>query len=827
MGLRPLFHLVVHGLLIGIVLASHSVQATEPTAPIRFRQLGVPAGLYQYVSGAWGVVGVEIINAEDQPVEVLAACAFSPDPDIQFARRVGIPPRTKRRTWIPVQLPHVPSNRESIPCYGLLIDDRSGREVVLRREQEGVQHTELLRVNHDRPLSGFFVDETKEFRWGEVDYAYEAAIAYRTSRGFQRRMIPIQVRDLPPLPELLDGLDQIVLWNDRFASDAAILGPLRKWLHNGGELWVMLDRVDPVNVEKLLGQSFACQLVDRVELHEVTIQDAREGVSAMSTVVYEQPVSFVRVLVDDLHVTHTVDGWPAAFEGSVGRGRVLVTALDARAWIEEPRMARPSWDATRMSDYWPNEHLQSLNLLVNDRSPLGEPSIFRDYLSEKIGYRIASRSSVSTLLGLFCGALLLAGVGLAWRRRLEHFAWIAPLLAAAATIPLAALGLQAQRAVPSTVGQAQLLEVSDGADQVLASGLLAFYDPAMNVPVCGVMRGGVFHPDEDAVVGTMRRMVWSDLDRWRWDNLRPTAGLWMADFQWSDELDQRLAVQGTFSQRGLVAAWVDEPLPLTDMVIVLPGTPCLAVRVDNADLVAGPADVLPPGRYVAGQWLSDEQRRRQAALEKLLSSDSVGGQLVPRPLLLGWSDPLEMDFQFPASARPVGAALWAIPLNIRPARSGASVVIPSPFIGLRVTSMAEGHEASPLYDHHRGQWISSRVRSELWLHFQIPTAVLPMEPDRGRLTLHVTAPDRTLEIRRMQDLQIHRIDSIQNPIGVINVPLSGDSLPPLDDRGRLTIGLAVSGIQDQTGTVAEQVWKIERVQLEVAGTTMGSGEAHE
>ncbi|TVS18145.1 MAG: hypothetical protein EA424_11440 [Planctomycetaceae bacterium] len=803
-------------------MGTHGLQGAEPVAPVRFRQLGVPAGLYQYVSGAWGVVGVEIVNAEDQPVDVLAACAFSPDPDIQFARRVGLPPRTKRRTWIPVQLPKISPDRESIPCFGLLIDDRSGREVVLRREQEGVQHTGLLRVNHDRPLSGFFSDETKQVRWGEVDYAYEAAIAYRTSRGFQRRMVPIQVRDLPPLPELLDGLDQIVLWNDRFASDVAILGPLRKWLHNGGELWVMLDRVELVNVEKLLGQAFTCQLVDRVELHEVTIRDEQSDHSATSTVAYEQPVNFVRVLVDDMHVTHTVDGWPAAFECSVGRGRALFTALDARAWIEEPRMARPYWDTTRMSDYWPNEHLDSLTLLQNDRPPLGQPSMFRDYLFERIGYRIASRSSVTTLLGLFCGALLLAGVGLAWRRRLEHFAWIAPLLAVAATIPLAALGLQAQRAVPATVGQAQLLEVSDGADQVLASGLLAFYDPAMTQPVCGALRGGVFQPEENAMGGTMRRMVWSDLDRWHWDNLRPTAGLWTADFQWSDDLNQRLAVQGTFSEQGFVARWVDQPLPLTDIVIALPGQPCLAMREDRTELVAGPGDVLPPGRYVGSGWLSDEQRRRQVALAKMLGPSSASRQHVQRPLLLGWGDPLELDFQFPASAQPVGTALWAIPLKIQPARPGTSVVIPSPFVELRVTSMVDGQGASPLYDHRRGQWIASKSASEVWLHFQVPAAVLPLDVDRVRLTLQMTAPGRTIEIRCMRDQQIQQLARIQNPIGVIAVPLSGDSLPPMETQGRLTIGLVISGIQDQTGTVAEQLWEIERVQLEIAGK-VGSG----
>ena len=66
---------------------------------------------------------------------------------------------------------------------------------------------------------------------------------------------------------------------------------------------------------------------------------------------------------------------------------------------------------------------------------LGQPSLFRTYLSERIGYRIASRGSVSTVLGLFCAALLLSGVALARWRRLAHLAWVAPGLALMAAVP--------------------------------------------------------------------------------------------------------------------------------------------------------------------------------------------------------------------------------------------------------------------------------------------------------------------------------------------------------------------------------------------------------
>lgn len=307
------------GCLMSWVCLAATIQAraqgpSGASAPIRFSRLGSPSGANQYTSESWGVVGVDVVNSQAEPAEVLAAFGFSRDPDLQFARRIRIPAHAVRRTWVPVKLPRLPPSRESIECFGLLIDDRSGREVVLRPDYEGVQHSTTLRVNQDRPVTGAFVADADEDA-GEVDYAYEAVIALRTARGYQRGLAWIQDRDLPALHHVFDGLDQIVLWDDRFASDVAILSALRAWLNDGGQLWIMLDRVDFDGVERLLGETFTCQLVNRVAWHEVTIQDVAPppGTAPPSTQQYEEPQDFARVLVNGMRVTHTVQGWPAAF----------------------------------------------------------------------------------------------------------------------------------------------------------------------------------------------------------------------------------------------------------------------------------------------------------------------------------------------------------------------------------------------------------------------------------------------------------------------------------------------------------------------------------
>ena len=54
---------------------------------------------------------------------------------------------------------------------------------------------------------------------------------------------------------------------------------------------------------------------------------------------HEEPVDFLRVVVDGADVRYTVDGWPAAVWLRAGRGQVLVTTLAARGWVR-PRTTR-------------------------------------------------------------------------------------------------------------------------------------------------------------------------------------------------------------------------------------------------------------------------------------------------------------------------------------------------------------------------------------------------------------------------------------------------------------------------------------------------------
>ncbi len=85
----------------------------------------------------------------------------------------------------------------------------------------------------------------------------------------------------------------------------------------------MLDRVDPSVLEVLLGDNFTPQVVDRVTLASVRIDDALESQRCRQrpseTFEHEQAVDLVRVTGGHLKATHFVNGWPAGPDDAVRR----------------------------------------------------------------------------------------------------------------------------------------------------------------------------------------------------------------------------------------------------------------------------------------------------------------------------------------------------------------------------------------------------------------------------------------------------------------------------------------------------------------------------
>jgi len=787
---------------------------------VRFSRLGAAHGIRQYVSDAWGVLAADVSNASDEPVEVMAIFSRSRTSPEQYARRIWTPPHSLRRTWVPIRIPRVSAQMDQVEFVGS-IDQSPDTDVEMKRDGQVWSSVPLL-IKHDRPLSGFVTLRREKEEPNRVDYAYEALIGVRNVKGMERGVALINDRYLPTLPEAYDGLDVLVINNDRFAEDVAAMSAIRAWLNDGGHLWVMLDTVDFEGVERLLGEAFSCEMVDRVELNNVQIEPVMPlpTITYTPTAQFEEPVDLVRVVVSDMDVIHTVNGWPAAFVRQVGRGHVVFTTVGAKAWVKRPGLRAGRWDPRRSTDFAPIEQLEELPILTRRSRMSFETEEVIPHLSEQIGYRIASRTRVFAILGAFCIGLAVVSLSLARLRRVEHISWIAPVAALAASVPLVWFGMRAQQTVPPTIGQMQLVEVADVGDRTTTTGVMALYQPnSGNVPL-GAREGGVLVPEAAAALDVTRRMVWTDFDRWHWENLRLPAGVQIMSFHRSGVLPELVEAVGTFTSAGFEGHLTGSLESPTDAVIAIPGQPMLAAEIEHGVVKATSDNLLAKGSFIEGALLSDEQRRRQSTYRHLLREAASGEDLITRPTLFAWTNPMDTRFQLPKDARHVGSALWAIPLRIERSQPGAQLVIPSPFLKYRTARGPNNEGFSPLFDHRTGEWIYSKGDSRTWLRFQVPRGVLPVTLNQARLKLDVTVPSRTLEIVGVNDGQYEKVFTKSNPIGRIAVDITNPSLLEVDETGGLMLGVFVIGRADASEAERKAQWEIKSLQLEVAGQAL-------
>ena len=99
-------------------------------------------------------------------------------------------------------------------------------------------------------------------------------VANRVNQGLNNRVTIFGDQFLPANETAYDYLDHLVIAEDRIADDYASLIAVRRWLHSGGNLWIMLDRTNPAVLERLLGDQFSGRVVGRVEKTSVRIDKA-------------------------------------------------------------------------------------------------------------------------------------------------------------------------------------------------------------------------------------------------------------------------------------------------------------------------------------------------------------------------------------------------------------------------------------------------------------------------------------------------------------------------------------------------------------------------
>lgn len=783
-----------------------------------------PGAIAIYHPERWGAVRLTLANSAEHPVELTSLLYFLDDPLTQYGRRAWVPPRSQLQIFHPLRM-HQPvaADQIAVDLRTMLVEADSGREALIAGPQGELQRDPLLRLAARGPTTLLIdaVQPNAEGQLGPVS-ALELLRTGRYAWDFGNNIETLMDRLLPGGEMALDGVDHVLLADDRVLHDPAALASLRRWLAGGGRLWVLLDRVSVLVLEALLGDACAVIEVDRVGLTHVDLMAERSVNRPLFAADFDRPVELVRVAATDMETLVSVDGWPAALTQPYGRGRLVVTTLGAEAWVR-PRGAGDAASAagpSRNTPLVPNAGYEAFGTLLFLPQPEAkiDPAVAEAHVVEQVGYVIPSRGMVVGWLGGF--TLGLAGIAMVLARRghLEYMSWWAGGAALLVGGLLVAVGHRARAAVPATTALVQRVQAVPGTDDVHVTGMAGVYSPVAGPGEFRGARGGWMLPDTAGTEGVTRRLIWTDDDQWEWHNFPNTPGLRRVRFQESLAFSEPLRARVTLDEQGVVGRiTLPHGLQPTDGILATVNGRLGVNFAADGTLTAGASQLLTPEQYLTAGVLSDEQRRRSRMLAELLR-----GEFPPQPTLLFWTAAWPGGLHFLDSAPTAGSALVSLPVVFERPVAGAIITIPATLLPYREAHGPGGVAPTGLYDSRKRQWSPKHVPSASWLQFDIPRSLLPLEPVSARLVAQVTGPMGKLEIAAVKDDRPTPFKTWVDPVGKIMVELTDPDMLELSAAGKLM--LRVSGgdpdrpeLTMHTADKAQYVssWQIESLSLEL------------
>jgi hypothetical protein len=804
----------------------------------------------KHVPGTWSYLDVLATNPTDTAGEALVVVSFPTADGRQYARRVWLPARGERTTWLPIRIPgEVPPGRTTIPMNVMTLDAAAAGDQ-LSRSDDGTAFVQedLLRVSDDGVRSATYFDrqilddaEVVAARSGE--WTTTLAVA-RKAVQLSTSFADLAEDFLPPWPVVFRGVDQILLAGDRITADAGGAAALRGWIRDGGRLWIALDAVRPETAAAILGDDLQLEVVDRVEVDRFTIesiapdggQSGPDGGAAVEDACeLDRPVDLVRVVTSHPGVVARVGGWPAAIQVPYGQGEVLLTTLGPRGWLAA--------DAEG-----PTRALRQLaSGLLTIRGGRLDPGRLQGALETRIGATVPPRWVAGAVLGAFALVLVVAAVLLALRGRLAGLGIVVPVLGLGTALVLAGIGRSGNRDVSAQVASAEVIRLAPRTGETLTDGLAAVYDTATREiewrgeprqwPLprtqSGTPAGRLLFGDDDRVVATRIPTHARSIDRIALTGVGTTRGA---------------VARGRFGPEGLEGRLSGGELaPAEDgadpFVVAWP-SPALAVTLAPDGSFTAPADaVMAADQYASAAVLSAESMWRQEVIRTLLaipggavedgdrpaariSPDADPPPLQGRPWLVYWTGATG------GGAGPDGfglgkafelrrAALVVAELTLDHTPTGGRFRIPATFLRPQPVTGEMGRSAA--FDARTGQWIRGLTRpTETLLRYQLPPQVLPCRLDSVRFEVRATAPGRVLSVAPVVDGQPGEAVRVADPAGVSVMEIPAARLRT-DARGGLTFRIAIGAAErpaadEDDDTELTDTWQIDHVRLAVDGT---------
>lgn len=788
-----------------------------------------PGGVHAYAPEKWGLLHINVSNTSPQVRNVLVATYFDVEPTLQYARRLRIPGRTTLHSSVPVLIPKLEPKAGRVLNYHSLIFDADGPSEVLVKDSNGSLIGDgALLVNFDKRITGL-IENMADSPLAPNSEAYELLIGCRLSQFLDRRIGRVSYEGLPFDEQSLDALASLVITGDRLARDAAAAAAIRRWMFNGGRVWVMLDRTDPRVLELLLGDEATLHIVDQTPLSSVRIDVESDSPHPLNpqTVDHEVPVDLLRVVTTGFEVRARVNGWPAAVSRSFGHGSLLVTTLGPRAWMTsrtKPPPAPPAdlgiplHEHTSAFEPLPETSDVTRDFFLIRGDELVAPDLLTNVVGDFIGYSIPSRGIIFGVLGGFVIAIMVAGVWLWRRQQLERLGWIVPVLGITGGALLIGIGHSNRHEISATAATLQVLQSVPGSDDAIAHGLLATYHPEGTLSAINATQGGRLVPGMSGLQGTTRRMVWTDLAHWHWENVPQPAGQVVVPYSVATQFPQPTKVRATLGPKGLTGQISNPPTEFSDPVLVTRAGRMGIEMQATGEFVALASNVFSRDQFLDAQLLDDEQARRRQVLQKLLRNPQRR-DFPAQPVVMGWTPARNTGIDVGNEYHTVGSALSILPLQIERPADGTEFIVPAPLLPFRSVARPDGRPSSQIYDSRRNEWRESASFSTVWLRFQVPTELLPMVSRRGQVNVQLSGPIGRLELLGLNDGKQRSLGTQIDPVGTVSFEITDSAALQLAENGSLRLGLNIGDqsrpelTQPSGGDGKPNYWRIDNLSL--------------
>jgi len=845
-GLSTIFLCV---LTMVIVLSGHGVPATveaqdatpeSKAEPATDSKAAVPsptvtvanAGASRHVAGRWSTLSVNGLNKTTQDAEEMSVVTIGDGSELQYGRRLWIPAGSKRQSWLAVQIP------EEVSSVG---DTGTGNPEIYtemttmqlketdRGEEFKANAVGMPKGKRRLLLSseGYRTGRIISPRVNSLDAEYQADVISRTlyaisdserSGDQDLGMVDLNRGFIPPTSKPLDPLDQLIIADDGVLADTVGVRRIRSWLNDGGRLWIMVDRISPESVQKLLGDAMCYSVIDEVELNDYQIRvraqhsSSRDDYTDMS---FDNPIRMSRVVVDTDEVVCDIDGWPAAFWKKVGQGEVLFTTLGARGWLLDAKISPP---------------LRSLatRFFVSKIEPPKYVAQVSQVLDGEIGYNIPSRRSIAWVLCVQMLVVVVGGISLMAQKQLQRLAVLVPVSAIVAMVILVAMGKQNTTQVPSTIATGQLIRTTPDSATAGVSTVAAIYSQdARPLPIFTSGDSTTYLVGQDG--GAPKRIVWDDAGGAKWYFVNQPPGVVQhVENEAVVEIDTPWNAIGRFSPDGFEVS-VDglDPNVCEDAFVATVGTPDMSlIPLGNPELGYRGNGVLLPGRFIGSSVLSENQQMRQRLLREL--SGHEVDFFTSEPTLVTWAQPIEIGLEFGEGYDQVGWSLVSMPLRFEKTPKDMSFKVPATFVPHEALLGSTGIN---FYNATTGKWLDELLKAgEASMRFKVPQSVMPCELLNATIDLNIKAPGRIVSIKGFVGGEFATLHEFYSPIGAVQFTIENSEALVLDEEGGLRVTIDVSESDEQrekldedgeTGMVNEKLvrntWGIQSLQVSFEG----------